>query len=140
VPGSLIITAGRGLLPPDTPISADEFRAMAGAPVDADNPAYRLPLERDASLLRDAAGPECPVILLGSIATAKYLRPLLDIFSARLLVPPDFAGRGDMSRGGLLLRAARAGQELGYMPAESAPRHGARPPRLPKLSRGGPSL
>ena len=35
-----------------------------------------------------------------------------------------------MSRGGLLLRAARDGRELPYGPLAGAVRHGARPPRL----------
>jgi hypothetical protein len=35
-----------------------------------------------------------------------------------------------MSRGGLLLRAADAGQELTYEPVAGAVRHGRRPPRL----------
>ena len=41
-----------------------------------------------------------------------------------------FVGRGDMSRGGLLLRHARSGVELDYLPLRGATRHGARPPRL----------
>jgi len=40
-----------------------------------------------------------------------------------------------MSRGGLLLRSARAGTELRYGPVHGAVRHGPRPPRLPKLPR-----
>jgi hypothetical protein len=128
IPGALVITAGRGLLPCDTPISVPEFEQMAGAPVDDSNPVYRIPLEHDARPLADLG---CPVVLLGSIATAKYIRPLLEIFGNKLLVPADFAGRGDMSRGGLLLRAAKEGKELNYLPADTAPRHGPRPPRLP---------
>ena len=45
--------------------------------------------------------------------------------------PPSFIGRGDMSRGGLLLRAAREGVELEYAPLDSVTqRHGPRPPKL----------
>ena len=44
-------------------------------------------------------------VLLGSVATDKYVGPLLDVFGDRLYFPATFAGRGDMSRGGLLLRA-----------------------------------
>ena len=66
-------------------------------------------------------------MLLGSVATGKYLGPMFAIFGHRLLFPEEFAGRGDMSRGGLLLpRAARAGEQLRYAPVGEMTRHGAR--------------
>jgi hypothetical protein len=55
------------------------------------------------------------------------------VFGDRLLFPEEFAGRGDMSRGGLMLRCATAGQELSYQRLGRLTRHGKRPPRLPKL-------
>ena len=73
------------------------------------------------------------VVLLGSVATDKYVAPLLDVFGDRLYFPPTFAGRGDMSRGGLLLRSARAGTPLHYAPLRGAVRHGPKPPKLPRL-------
>jgi hypothetical protein len=73
------------------------------------------------------------VVLLGSIATSKYLDPLMDIFGSRLLFPSEFVGRGDMSRGGLMLRCARDGVDLNYIPANTAVRRGVRPPKLAKL-------
>src|SRR5262249_60411287 len=103
-----------------------------GAPLDARR--YRRPLERDASALAERL-PQAQVVLLGSIASKKYVDLLLDIFDHRLLFPVDFVGRGDMSRGGLLLRSARAGTELPYGLVRGALRHGPRPPRLPKLPR-----
>src|SRR5207245_5091415 len=115
------------------PITIEELRQIATVPVDADNPLYRAPLERDARILSQLAGQECRFILLGSLATVKYIEPLLEVFGERLLVPVDFAGRGDMSRGGLLLRCARSGLELSYVRANRAMRHGPRPPRLPKV-------
>jgi hypothetical protein len=72
-------------------------------------------------------------VLLGSIASPKYVDVLLDIFGNRLRFPRDFVGRGDMSRGGLLLRRAREGVELEYARIAGAARHGARPPKLPPL-------
>jgi len=69
-------------------------------------------------------------VLLGSVASEKYTGPLLEVFGERLLFPTDFVGRGDMSRGGLMLRCARSGIELPYIPVRGALRHGARPPRL----------
>ncbi len=135
VPAALVITAGAGLVPPEAPLDLEQLRAIAAVPVDAADPRYRGPLERDARLLESAIGPDCAVILLGSIATTKYLEPLLAIFGDRLLFPPDFAGRGDMSRGGLMLRCARAGIELPYVPVRGAQLHGPRPPRLPRIRR-----
>ena len=55
-----------------------------------------------ARALDEEIGPECEVVLLGSIASAKYVDVLTDVFGERLLFPIDFVGRGDMSRGGLL--------------------------------------
>ncbi len=129
-PPVLIIVPGVGLVPPETRLNAGQLRAIAGVPVDEDNPAYRTPLLRDAKLLSEFAGPDCRCVLLGSVATEKYTRPLIEVFGDRLLFPAEFAGRGDMSRGGLMLRCARSGTELSYVPVEGAARHGPRPPRL----------
>jgi len=73
------------------------------------------------------------VILLGSIASPKYVDVLQSIFGERLLFPADFVGRGDMSRGGLMLRCVSAAEELVYVPIAGAVRHGVRPPRLAPL-------
>ena len=86
-----------------------------------------------ARALDEELGPDCEVVLLGSIASAKYVDILTDVFGDRLLFPVDFVGRGDMSRGGLLLRAVRSGEELPYVPVTGAVRHGPRPPRLPPI-------
>ena len=102
---------------------------MSRVPIDVADSNYRAPLDRDALRLAAQIGPDCEVVLLGSIATPKYIAPLLEIFGERLLFPADFVGRGDMSRGGLLLRAARDGVPLRYAPiATRSPR--SRPPRL----------
>lgn len=135
VPGVFVITAGRGLVAPETLVSHEDLLEIAGVPVDARDPRYRRPLERDAQELCRDAGKRCEVILLGSIATAKYVEPLQAIFGERLLFPSAFVGRGDMSRGGLMLRAVREAAELAYEPVNSAVLHGPRPPKLPKLPR-----
>ena len=67
---------------------------------------------------------------MGSIATGKYVDVLERVFGERLLFPAEFVGRGDMSRGGMMLRAARAGEELEYRPIAGAARRGPRPPKL----------
>lgn len=130
VPASLVIVPGAGLVPPETIIDTGQLRATAEIPVAEDNPAFRDPLTASAKLLDEHAGKHCAYVLLGSVASAKYTTPLLEIFGERLLFPADFVGRGDMSRGGLMLRQARAGVELPYIPVRGAPLRGARPPRL----------
>jgi hypothetical protein len=133
--GALVITPGRGLVPLDEPITTSDLRAFASVPVDHANPDFREPLERDALKLRDRAGPSSSVVLLGSIASSKYVEVLLRVFGEALLFPSEFVGRGDMSRGGLMLRSAETRAELAYRPLSGAERRGKRPPRLPKLAR-----
>lgn len=133
--GVFVIAAGRGLVSPDTLVTHDELLEISGVPVEATDPRYRGPLDRDARDLLEKAGKNCEVVLLGSIATSKYVEPLLKIFDQRLLFPSAFVGRGDMSRGGIMLRSAREAVELSYEPVISAIRHGPRPPKLPKLAR-----
>jgi hypothetical protein len=128
--GTLVMAPGRGLESPDAAISAAELRAMGQVDVESD--AFAAPLRRDAARLADHCGGAARVVLLGSIATGKYVDPLLEVFGERLLFPESFVGRGDMSRGGLLLRAARSGEELAYRPITGALRRGKRPPRLPR--------
>lgn len=113
----LVITAGRGLLPPDTLITLSDLREIAAVPIDLAHPLYRQPLERDALQLHKTLTPGREVVLLGSIATLKYLEPLRDILGFRLVFPSEFVGLGDMSRGGLMLRCAREGSELNYISA-----------------------
>jgi hypothetical protein len=129
-PGAVVITPGHGLLHPDTAIGHEQLRAIAAAPIE--DPAFAQLLRRDAQLLNEQAGPECLHVLLGSIATEKYVAPLIEVFGERLVFPSEFVGRGDMSRGGIMLRAASSGAEMTYIPIAGAPRHGARPPKLPR--------
>jgi len=130
LPGSLVMLPGIGLRPPDTVISAGDLSAMGATDVESE--AFVRPLHRDAQALLDTYGRQVRVVLLGSIATGKYTGTLLAVLGRRLLFPADFVGRGDMSRGGLLLRAARSGEELSYIPVAGATLHGPRPPRLPR--------
>jgi len=130
-PGVLVITPCRGLVPPETRISAADLRVFAATEIREDIEAYIRPLSRDARRLARRAGPETEIILLGSIATGKYLKVLLNCFGSRLRFPRDFVARGDMSRGGLLLRQAEDKEELEYIPAQGAVLHGTKPPKLP---------
>ena len=70
------------------------------------------------------------MVLLGSIASDKYVDVLLASFGERLWFPQEFVGRGDMSRGGLLLRCVASAAELTYIRVAGAVRTGQRPPRL----------
>ena len=132
--GVFVITPNAGLRSPDTFVTLDAIRAFAGVEVSAANPKYRRPLERSANALAGEIG-DCPVVLLGSIASPKYVDVLLSIFGDRLLFPQEFVGRGDMSRGGLLLRCAAAREELTYVPVAGAIRKGSRPPKLDPATR-----
>jgi hypothetical protein len=133
--GIHIITPNAGLRSPDTLVTLAAVKAFARGDIDVRQSSYRRPLESAARSLLEAIGPDCEVVLLGSVASPKYVDVLTGIFGERLLFPVDFVGRGDMSRGGLLLRQAGAGIELDYAPILGATLHGARPPKLPPLRR-----
>src|SRR5216110_2674183 len=77
---AFVITPGRGLLPADVLIRVDDLRKMATVPVDESIPAFRDPLLRDAGALHRGMGADDQVVLLGSVATDKYVGPLLDVF------------------------------------------------------------
>jgi hypothetical protein len=130
LPGAFVIAPGLGLVPADLHIRTPELRAMAAVPVDPADPNFYEPLVRDALLLESALGADGRAVLLGSVATEKYVTPLTQVFGDRLYFPIAFVGRGDMSRGGLLLRCARAGEPLDCVPVRGAVRHGQRPPKL----------
>jgi hypothetical protein len=128
--GALVITANRGLVPAETRVCLEHLEAFASTDIHAAETTFTKPLLRDAKLLGAGLGDQGEAVLLGSVATAKYVAPLEQALGERLLFPRDFAGRGDMSRGGLLLRAASEKTELVYATLKDAPRHGARPPKL----------
>ena len=113
-----VIAPGRGLLDPDLRIATEHVHAFSEVEVDAQDPAYVAPLVRDARAL----DPEGRIVLLGSIATKKYVDPLTSVLAERLLFPEAFVGQGDMRRGAMLLNAADAGTELSYIPVIGAVR------------------
>lgn len=132
----LVITPTRGLQPPDAPVTAKRLREFAAVDVNASDRRYRRPLDRDLKQLAQALPVQARVVLLGSIATGKYVDALTAVLGSRLYYPPAFIGRGDMSRGGLMLRCVADNLELEYTPlVVGAPRHGARPPKLAPLGR-----
>ena len=135
VPPVLVIVPGLGLVPPGTPMNAEQLRRIGTIAVEESNQAFREPLIRDAAALHQQAGSECRFLLLGSVATTKYTEPLLSIFGERLLFPGEFVGRGDMSRGGLMLRCASSGEELSYLRLLGAIHRGRRPAKLEPLKK-----
>jgi hypothetical protein len=141
----LVITPTRGLQAPSLPFNLKLLREFAVGDVSLDNPEYRTALEKDAkSLVRRISkehGKGGQVVLLGSVASGKYVDVLLPILGDRLRYPIAFIGRGDMSRGGLLLRSAASGEELEYQVLTAGVRpRGPRPPKLDPATRVAVSL
>jgi hypothetical protein len=130
VPGILVITPDEGLRIPEEKVDLARLKRYAAVNLGPDEPRYVGPILRDARSLARRLKEDCDVILLGSIATAKYLDVLGDALGHRLCFPAEFVGRGDMSRGALMLRHAAEGREMDYVRGAAASRHGPRPPRL----------
>jgi len=130
VPGLRVITSSRGLLPAETPVTVRCLREFAAVPIDVEESRFRNPLARDALSLASKAGEGCEFVLLGSIATPKYVDVLREALGDRIRFPEAFVGRGDMSRGGLMLRCVDDRRELTYAPLKGGLRRGPRPPRL----------
>ncbi len=128
--GVFVITPTRGLVDARSTITLSDLREFATVNINEDDPRYRRPLERSVRQLRRNLADDCDVVLLGSIATAKYVDVFLKHFEGRLRFPADFVGRGDMSRGGLMLRCAADRTELQYISVAGAVLKGKRPPKL----------
>jgi hypothetical protein len=135
VPGVLIMTTSRGLLQPNTIINSEDLKEMSGVPIDLGEPRYREPICRDARALARKLPRGSEIVLLGSIASGKYVDLLVDVFAENLRFPQRFVGRGDMSRGGLMLRCVEARIELDYVPVATTVRRGIRPPKLSARTR-----
>jgi hypothetical protein len=135
-----IITPTRGLLLPSSVCTIDLLLEFAAGEVDLECSAYRTALERDVTDLAGRLGDATRAVLLGSVAGGKYVDILAPILGSRLQYPSSFVGRGDMSRGGLLLRSAAAGEELEYevLAAGVRPR-GRRAPKLDPRTRVRPA-
>jgi hypothetical protein len=128
--GSYVITTNCGLVPPETNMTMPQMQTLRKNQIDLADKHYCRTLRCSAEQIASKLTKQCDVVLLGSIATGKYVDLLLEVFGDRLLFPIDFVGRGDMSRGGLMLRCAADNTELEYVPVRGAIRHGARPPKL----------
>ena len=124
IENTFVIAPGFGLVPPEWRITPERMKVLQRTPVDVTKRNYRKPLEKEAKALAANLDDDARVVLLGSVASGKYVDVLWPILGDRLVFPSIFAGLGDMSRGGLLLRAMRANRELEYT-SLSAPRHKA---------------
>ena len=133
VDGAFVITACGGLITPETMVTRERLREISTNNIDLMNQRYRRLFDRDSRALSELVGSDCQIVLLGSVATPKYAEPLLRIFGERLFFPAEFVGRGDMSRGGLMLRCVKSGVQLTYLSLATAARHGPKPPRLVPL-------
>jgi hypothetical protein len=138
---ALVITPTRGLQPPSLPFNLALLREFAVGDVSLESPIYRAALERDIETIARKLTRGSQVVLLGSVASGKYVDVLLPILGDRLRYPTAFVGRGDMSRGGLMLRSAANGDELEYGPLTAGVRpRGPRPPKLDPSTRVAVSL
>ena len=115
IAGAYVITSNRGLVTVDTRLDKRALLDLGAVDIDPSDARYHEPLTRDAAALAQKLD-GASVVLLGSLASPKYLAVLTSIFGERLYYPRDFVGLGDMSRGSQLLKAARAGVELPYAP------------------------
>ena len=130
---SLVITAGGGLIAPDAMVTLERLQEISSANVHSSDARFTEPLIRDARMLSGNTDESCQLVLLGSIATPKYVDPLLSVLGTKLVFPSEFVGRGDMSRGGLMLRCVQSRTQLTYIPLLDAVRRGHRPPKLQPL-------
>jgi hypothetical protein len=140
IDGALVITSSGGLVSPDEIMTLERLQEISSGNLDPTDRRYRMPLERDAQSLARICAKSCQIVLLGSIATPKYVEPLLTVFGEQLMFPAEFIGRGDMSRGGLMLRCVQSGEPLTYISFPGATRHGPKPPKLAPLPRRLTSL
>jgi hypothetical protein len=118
--GIFVITSGYGLVPPDWCITPERMKKMQTTDIDVGARNYVRPLREHAERIALALGSDDQIVLLGSVATGKYVDVLWPILGDHLRFPSAFAGLGDMARGGLMLRAARAGKELEYVKLDSS--------------------
>ena len=131
--GIEVITPTDGLCSPGSLVTLKDLERFAAVPIDAEESRYGHPLERDAGKIAERIGLKCQVVLLGSVATGKYVEVLAPIFGNRLVFPGEFVGRGDMSRGAMLLQRAASGIQLTYVPVSDPSRLGVKPTKKARV-------
>ena len=133
--GVLLITPTAGLMPDGALVRMSTLRGFSRVPISVKSRRYRSALLRDVKQLAREIGRDCEVVLLGSIATGKYLDVLNQALGEQLRVPAEFVGVGDMSRGALLLRCVRERRELNYITVAAASERCGRPATAPEAAR-----
>jgi len=118
-PGVWVITPGGGLCELGERVTLSRLEGWQRVLLSDDNPQFTAPLTRHVSELADAVSGDIRFVLLGSVASKKYVVPLLEVLGPRLFYPSAFEGLGDMSRGAMLLRHAQEGRELDYSALEA---------------------
>ena len=107
-------------------ITPEEMKKLRRTPVDLKSRAYCAPMKKHVEQLRDLA-PDGLGGAPGQRRDRQVRGPAAAGPRDRLLFPRDFAGAGDMKRGGMMLRAVREDRELSLRHPRRAP-----PPR-PRL-------
>ena len=130
--GVLLITPTAGLMPDGALVRMSTLRGFSRVPISVKSRRYRSALLRDVKQLAGEIGRDCEVVLLGSIATGKYLDVLNQALGDQLRVPAEFVGLGDMSRGALLLRCVKERRELSYITVAAASERCWRPAIAPE--------
>ena len=74
-------------MPAATSVGIADLREFGRVEIHPADPRYRVPLERSLAAL--AAHRDMDVVLLGSVATGKYVDVLLEALGERLLLPGD---------------------------------------------------
>ncbi|MEO8217493.1 MAG: hypothetical protein ABI718_10475 [Acidobacteriota bacterium] len=120
--GIFVIAPGFGLVPAGWTLDEERMKKLSRTAVDLRSRNYYRPLRSSCMELAATLAADAQVILLGSIATGKYVDVVWPVFGDRLRFPRNFVGIGDMSRGSLMLNASRSGEELEYAPLD-IPRH-----------------
>ena len=92
--GALVITPTRGLIDAQTRITLDDLREFAEVDIHENDPRYREPLERDARKLAKKLSRDASVVLLGSIATGKYVDVCSQIFRNVCVFLPTLSDEG----------------------------------------------
>ena len=90
VPGIVVITPSRGLMVPSEPLHLERLQEFAEVEIGLAERRFREPLVQSAQCLALQLREDCEVVLLGSIATGKYVDILASIFNDRLSENNDF--------------------------------------------------
>ena len=106
-----MITPNRGLLAPSVRMTLDDLARLAKTDIDPCAEEFRKPLQQDAKALAEALGPRGQPVLLGSIATPKYVDVLLVSLSAGASFPGRIRWSGRHEPWGSL--ASLCGRPLG---------------------------